>query len=226
MKEKSLLLAFTCERPWGNFLNWKSSTYHNSSLILERKQTGSEWKEELAMEQYLQEPVDGDNHCYVLRWQADRREDHDHGDQAGRGHGRGAKGGRGGGERNDDQVGKAEDHSVHLADEDGRDGLVQGRAVHVDCCADGQHEAGDPGVALDVLLETLEGDREGGGGGAGADGEHDALGALAHEGERVLAGCDGVHGRDADEAVQDEANNHGHHVHAKPGHGLAHVLDD
>ena len=39
---------------------------------------------------------------------------------------------------------------VHLCDEDGRDGQVEGRAVFVDSGAHGQNEAGDPRV--DVVL--------------------------------------------------------------------------
>ena len=48
---------------------------------------------------------------------------------------------------------------VHLSDENGRHGLVERRAVHVNGGADGQHKADDPPVDVVVLQQALEGDR-------------------------------------------------------------------
>lgn len=47
-----------------------------------------------------------------------------------------------------------------MGDEDGRHGLVERGAVHVDGGADGQHEADDAPVDVVVLQEALEGDRQ------------------------------------------------------------------
>lgn len=49
---------------------------------------------------------------------------------------------------------------VHLGDEDGRHGLVERGAVHVDRGTDGQHEADDAPVDVVVLQQALEGDRQ------------------------------------------------------------------
>lgn len=56
-------------------------------------------------------------------------------------------------------------HVVDLGNKDGRQRLVQSRAVHVDGGADRQHEARDPLVDAVVLLQTLEGDGQRGGAG-------------------------------------------------------------
>lgn len=53
-------------------------------------------------------------------------------------------------------------HVVDLGDEDGGQGLVQRRPVHVDGGPHRQHEARDALVDPVVLLQTLEGHREGG----------------------------------------------------------------
>lgn len=58
---------------------------------------------------------------------------------------------------------------VHLGDKDGRHGLVERGAVHVDRGADRQHEADDAPVDVVVLQEALEGDRQRG---RTAEGEH------------------------------------------------------
>lgn len=56
---------------------------------------------------------------------------------------------------------------VHLGNEDGRHGLVERGAVHVDGRPDGQHEADDASVDVVVFQEALEGDRQRGGAAAG-----------------------------------------------------------
>lgn len=56
---------------------------------------------------------------------------------------------------------------VHLGDEDGRHGLVERGAVHVDGGPDRQHEADDASVDMVVLKEALEGDRQSGRAAAG-----------------------------------------------------------
>lgn len=48
---------------------------------------------------------------------------------------------------------------IHLRDEDGRHGLVQRGAVHIDGGAYGQHEASHSLVDLQVFLQAAEGDR-------------------------------------------------------------------
>lgn len=52
--------------------------------------------------------------------------------------------------------------AVHLGDEDGSDGLVESRAVHVDGGTHGQHEPRHPLVHLVVLLQAPEGDGQSG----------------------------------------------------------------
>lgn len=47
-----------------------------------------------------------------------------------------------------------------MGDKDGRHGLVERRAVHVDRGPDRQHEADDAPVDVVVLQEALEGDRQ------------------------------------------------------------------
>lgn len=54
-----------------------------------------------------------------------------------------------------------------MGDEDGRHGLVERSAVHVDGGADRQHEADDASVDVVVLQEALEGDRQSGRAAAG-----------------------------------------------------------
>lgn len=61
-----------------------------------------------------------------------------------------------------DDLSKVELIIIHLGDEDGCHGLVQGGAVHIDGGPDGQHEADDASVDVVVLKEALEGDRQSG----------------------------------------------------------------
>lgn len=56
---------------------------------------------------------------------------------------------------------------VHLGNEDGRHGLVERGAVHVDGGPDGQHEADDASVDVVVFQEALKGDRQRGRAAAG-----------------------------------------------------------
>lgn len=50
---------------------------------------------------------------------------------------------------------------VHLRDEDGGDGLIKRRAVHVDCGTDWEDETRYSLVDAQVLLQASEGDRQG-----------------------------------------------------------------
>ena len=50
---------------------------------------------------------------------------------------------------------------VHLSDEDGGDGLIKRRAVHVDCGTDWEDETRYSLVDAQVLLQASEGDRQG-----------------------------------------------------------------
>lgn len=49
-----------------------------------------------------------------------------------------------------------------MSDKDGRHGLVERGAIHVDGGPDRQHEADDASVDVVVLKEALEGDRQSG----------------------------------------------------------------
>lgn len=57
-----------------------------------------------------------------------------------------------------DNLARVQLDAVHLSNEDGGHGLIQGSSVHVDGGADRQHEAGDSFVNTQVLLQTAEGD--------------------------------------------------------------------
>lgn len=47
---------------------------------------------------------------------------------------------------------------IHLGDKDGRHGLIQRRAVHVDGGTDGQHEPGHTFIDLQIFLQAAKGD--------------------------------------------------------------------
>lgn len=59
-----------------------------------------------------------------------------------------------------------------MGDEDGRHGLVEGGAIHVDGGPDRQHEADDASINVVVLEEALEGDRQSGRAAAGEDNDN------------------------------------------------------
>ena len=61
-----------------------------------------------------------------------------------------------------EDLSKVEVHVVDLGDEDGRHSLVEGGAVHVDGGPHGEDEARHPLVHAVVLLQTAEGDGQGG----------------------------------------------------------------
>ena len=62
-------------------------------------------------------------------------------------------------------------HAVDLGDKQGRHSLIQRRAVHVDSRPERKNEARNfPGNA-DIFFGTFHGDREGGGTGAGGEGD-------------------------------------------------------
>ena len=79
-----------------------------------------------------------------------------------------------------DQLAEVQLVVVDLRNKDGRHGLVQRRAVHVDGGAHWQHEAGDLPVHVTVLQQALHGDRQGGraadgGGGNGCHFTHQVI---------------------------------------------------
>lgn len=49
---------------------------------------------------------------------------------------------------------------IHLSYEDGADGHEQSCSVHVNCGADGKHEAGDSGIHAAFVVHASEGDRQ------------------------------------------------------------------
>lgn len=98
-----------------------------------------------------QEPIDGDDHGYVLGGQTQRRDHQQQGDQARRRDRGSANGSSSGCEGNNDDLAQIELDRIHLCDEDGGHCLVQGRAVHVDCGAHGQHKSGHLRVQKWVL---------------------------------------------------------------------------
>lgn len=57
-----------------------------------------------------------------------------------------------------DQLAEVQLIVINLSDKDGRHGLVQCRAVHVDGGAHGEDEAGDLSVNMAVFQQTLHGD--------------------------------------------------------------------
>ena len=59
-----------------------------------------------------------------------------------------------------DDLSCGERDAVHLGYEDGSHCFVEGSAVHVNGGSYGQHEAGDPFVYSQVLLQTPERDRK------------------------------------------------------------------
>ena len=89
--------------------------------------------------------------------------------------------GAGGRDGDGEDLANAGVHVLHLGDEDGGHGLVQGRPVHVDGGADGEDEPGDPGVDAVLLLEAVHGDGERGGAGGRAPGSHDGLALVSNE---------------------------------------------
>ena len=153
--------------------------------------------------------------------------------------------GRRGGDGDDDDLTQAGVHPNHLGDEDGGHRLVESRPVHVDGGPDGEDEPGDPGVDLVPLLETVDGDREGGGAAGGPEGRGQgrphlntniseswlALSDSAHlpdESEGKRSGGERVDQRQDDEAVYGDAEGDGDQVPDQLGqlrqHGL-HVKD-
>ena len=69
-----------------------------------------------------------------------------------------------------EDLSKVEVHVVDLGDEDGRHGLVEGGAVHVDGGPHWEDEARHPLVHAVVLLQTAEGNGQGASAG-GREGE-------------------------------------------------------
>lgn len=82
-------------------------------------------------------------------------------------------------------------YAVHLGDEDGCDGLVQSRSVHVNGGTNREHETGDPLVDGQVLFQAAEGDGKGSStGGGGREGrEGDKLGSLSVRTASTWANC-------------------------------------
>lgn len=61
-----------------------------------------------------------------------------------------------------ENLAKVKFHAINLSNKDGCHGLVEGGAVHVDSGAHGQDEPRHSFIHTDVLLQTAEGDGEGG----------------------------------------------------------------
>lgn len=60
-----------------------------------------------------------------------------------------------------DNLAPVEINPIHLGDKDGGHRLIKRRAVHVDRGAHREHEASDPLIDAQVLLQAAEGDRQG-----------------------------------------------------------------
>lgn len=61
-----------------------------------------------------------------------------------------------------DDLSKVQLIIIHLGNKDGRHGLVERSAIHIDGGPNGQHETDDASVNVVVLKEALEGDRQSG----------------------------------------------------------------
>ena len=136
-------------------------------------------------------------------------------------------------------------HPDHLGDEDGRHGLVERSAVHVDGGADGEDESSDPGLYLAALLQAGHRHRQRGRAarrpeGCGQGGAHlrkdmrsllrgfMAESHLPNEFEWKRSGGDGVDERQDDEPVEGDAQGDGDEVPGQLGelgHDGLHVQD-
>ena len=108
----------------------------------------------------LHKPVDGPEEGDVLDGSFNGREHNQHEDKGGAGHAGRGDGGGGRGQHDGHQDAGVQGDVVHLGDEDRGDRDEEGGAVHVDRGPDREHELGDPGVDLVVLLHAAEGHRE------------------------------------------------------------------
>ena len=135
---------------------------------------------------HIQDTVDTGDQCDALQGQADGLQNHGQHDDAGTGNTGGADGSQGGGQDDGQLLGQSQIDAEDLGDEDGADALVDGGAVHVDGCAQGQDEACD--LLTDAqLLGGLHVEGQGAHGACAGEGEDHCLTHALEELDRAHA---------------------------------------
>ena len=138
---------------------------------------------------HVEQPVHSHDQADIVHGDVQRGEHHRQHDHAGAGGSGGADGGQGGGDDDGHHLPKAQVHAGTGGQEDGGHALIDGGAVHVDGGAQRKHEGGHVLIGTH-LVSALLGDRDGGGRGGGAEGEHHGRGSTLEKPQGADSGKD------------------------------------